>query len=651
MSSDLTILVHLVGFLTGIVLYAMLGVMTLRTRAARSRAQGSATGTDRIPLATAALGLVWNCGALVIYGVQDLGLIGPQAWTIALAFSALGFLPAVVVHSAVQSLRQLRRTRGLVIAAYALSGAAAALQCYAAAAGQPLPYRPAMLGLTIGYAAVVAVLAVLSRGQPGWRRALAGVALAAFAVMAFHLGQHVEGSDSWVMELVGHHASLPLALVILYQDYRFALADIFLKRALTLVSLIAVAAALYLGVAARHLWPLAIHDPTDPRATSAFIALWIGTALAYPLIHRGVEHFVDRLVLRRADYDRLFGSLGSAITAAESPEAVLDAAARLLAPALSAEWITWSMVPARAQPAPPLVLQTRDGRQSAVVRIPTTDAPCHQMEIGPLTGGRRLLSDDLTMLERGALAVARRIDALRVTQERVERGVRENEILQLATESELRALRAQLHPHFLFNTLTTIGQLMQEAPGRALDTLYRLTELLRAVLRRSEGEFTTLGEEMELVAAYLAIEHARFEERLRVTLDVPDELMRLRIPALLLQPLVENAVRHGISPRRSGGAVRVSARCEATEVAEAAAGGGGTLRLTVADTGVGASAEQLRRRRATGIGLSNLERRLERHYGADARLSIVSAVDAGTTVELRLPLQPLMQRGLAGVAL
>src|SRR5216117_2914281 len=115
---------------------------------------------------------------------------------------------------------------------------------------------------------------------------------------------------------------------------------------------------------------------------------------------------------------------------------------------------------------------------------------------------------------------ARRIDAIRVTQERHEREIREREMGRLATEAELRALRAQINPHFLFNALTTIGYLIQKAPPRALETLLRLTALLRGVLR-SEGEVTTLGRELELVESYLDIERARFEHRLRVTIDVP----------------------------------------------------------------------------------------------------------------------------------
>ncbi len=136
--------------------------------------------------------------------------------------------------------------------------------------------------------------------------------------------------------------------------------------------------------------------------------------------------------------------------------------------------------------------------------------------------------------------------------------LREEEMLKLTAEAELKALRAQVNPHFLFNALTTIGYLIETAPPRALNTLMQLTALLRGVLK-SEGEFTTLGRELELVEHYLKIEHERFEERLRVRIDVPQALRAIRIPTLVLQPLVENAIKHGVAPSRTGGDVEVSA--------------------------------------------------------------------------------------------
>jgi LytS/YehU family sensor histidine kinase len=272
-------------------------------------------------------------------------------------------------------------------------------------------------------------------------------------------------------------------------------------------------------------------------------------------------------------------------------------------------------------PAPP----------ATCVTVPTTDQPRFVFVIGQLSGGRRLLSDDLATLESIAVLIARRIDAIRLTNERYNREIREQEIGKLATEAELRALRAQINPHFLFNALTTIGYLIQTAPPRALDTLLRLTALLRGVLR-SEGEFTTLGRELDVVESYLDIERARFEHRLRVTIDVPAPLRNIRLPPLLLQPLVENAVKHGIGRKQSGGEVVIRGRVER------AAGDQRRLALTVQDTGAGTTAQALERGRAAGVGLRNVERRLECQYGTAGSLSIQTALDQGTIVEIRLPL-------------
>jgi LytS/YehU family sensor histidine kinase len=197
----------------------------------------------------------------------------------------------------------------------------------------------------------------------------------------------------------------------------------------------------------------------------------------------------------------------------------------------------------------------------------------------------------------------------------------------LAVEAELRALRAQINPHFLFNALTTLGYLIQNAPLRALDTLLRLTTLLRGVLR-SEGEFTTLGHERQLIECYLQIERERFEERLDAVVDIPTPLSSIAIPSLIVQPLVENAIKHGIAQARNGGRVVVSAQLESDATPPC-------LRILVRNTGVLLSGRTPAS--GTGIGLQNVRRRLHCYYGDSASFTLTRS-DAGETVaELRLP--------------
>jgi sensor histidine kinase YesM len=269
---------------------------------------------------------------------------------------------------------------------------------------------------------------------------------------------------------------------------------------------------------------------------------------------------------------------------------------------------------------------------STEILIPTAEKPFYKIRLGNFVGGRRLLSDEIEMLESIALLAARRIDALRVSHERYEQEIREQQTSKLATEAELRALRAQLNPHFLFNALTTIGYLIQTAPDKAVDTLMRLTQLLRGVLR-STGEFSTLGEELKLIESYLEIEHARFEERLRVKIEVSPELFRLKIPSLILQPLVENAVKHGISNAKKGGEVYLSARIDRQN-----------LILEVADTGAGVSYENLMENRKRGVGLSNIEQRLYSYYKDAARFEIESEIGAGTNSRIVLPIDAVKGR-------
>jgi signal transduction histidine kinase len=466
-------------------------------------------------------------------------------------------------------------------------------------------------------------------------------ALAVFAVSALHLSHHRGGTaDAWYIELTGHHASLPLVLAILYEDYRFAFADIFLKRALALFALVGLVFGLYIGVVSPFLIGRNPGWQFDPRSVGIILGLWIATALLYPWLRQLVTRFVDRIILRRVDYGSLRLEVAQILNQVETSDEMLERVCASLGPALSAREVQWKEISSDQSHSVQSFENTRvtlveaSGNKGAFVFIPTAEPPFYRFDIGILAGGRRLLSDEIATLEAIAVMVARRIDALRVTHERCETSLREQQINKLATEAQLRALRAQLNPHFLFNALTTIGYLVQTAPDRALETLMKLTSLLRSVLR-TDGEFVTLEQELSLIAAYLDIERARFEERLQVSIDVPEELLRLRVPSLLVQPLVENAIKHGITPSRQGGEVRIRARLETSVNSEK---NDDVLGITVTDTGIGASEIELARGRRRGVGLSNIEKRLRSYAGSSASLWIKSTRGKGTSVEIKLPL-------------
>jgi signal transduction histidine kinase len=192
--------------------------------------------------------------------------------------------------------------------------------------------------------------------------------------------------------------------------------------------------------------------------------------------------------------------------------------------------------------------------------------------------------------------------------------------------ANLQLLRAQLQPHFLFNALGAIAELVHEDPDRADRMIGQLSELLRATVDIGDRHEITMGEETALLQAYLAIQQTRFGDRLAASIDVPDACRAVRVPFLLLQPLVENAIHHGLGSRTSGGAVAVTATRD-----------GESLVLTVDDDGVGWVEGD-----GSGVGLVNTRERLSALYGPDAEVRVRPRPGGGTSVRIRLPWRPAL---------
>lgn len=634
-NTAVSLIAHPIGFVTAAVLYAMILVLVLRTsRTSVSRNADGARVTPlrRLSLWTAVLGLLWNVGGLASF---LLPAVTPEWLNHVLqvtALSALGFLPAVVVHAFLQSGRhRVRWNRPFLLGgAYVLSAGAAAFNVLAVMPGTTVIAVEAISLLALGFVLLLAIVLVDTVRQQGWDHHAGVVTLALLAAAAIPFSHHQSGEYVWWLELIGHHASLPLAVAILYQDFRFAFGDLFLKRALSFVGLVGIAMGLYVGLEASQ-FPSRSGAPS-PFMDAVLIGLWVGTALFYPYVSRGVSWVVDAVVLRRPDYGKFQDDVAQAIMRRDTPEAILDQCCAMLKPVLPAETIEWMPVREReideGSPARKPIVAREASR--VTVDIPTVDPPHYCIKIGLLPHGRRLLSDDLYQLESLAHLLSRRITTVQVTHERCVQAFREQEIQKLATESELRALRAQLNPHFLFNALTTIGYLIQASPVKAVDTLMRLTCLLRSVLKRLDKELTTVGHEMDLIRTYLDIEQMRFEDRLTVHIDVPESVRDVPVPALIVQPLVENAVKHGIQPSASGGRVRIAAWVE--EAGDGREPGfPPMLHLQVWNTGGEAGPVRHGNGRGTGLGLSTVRRRLLLHYGERASIDVKSSVKHGRT--------------------
>ncbi|MBT9494656.1 MAG: histidine kinase [Paucibacter sp.] len=200
---------------------------------------------------------------------------------------------------------------------------------------------------------------------------------------------------------------------------------------------------------------------------------------------------------------------------------------------------------------------------------------------------------------------------------------------RVAAENKLRLLESQLEPHMLFNTLANLRVLIGMDPARAQAMLDQLIAFLRATLNASRSGSHPLRDEFARLHDYLALMQIRMGSRLRPVLDLPAELAELSIAPLLLQPLVENAIKHGLEPAIDGGELRVSAR----QI-------GQTLQLTVSDSGVGLSpSNSLDTHAGTGFGLHQVRERLATQYGASAQLSIAAGADGGTLVTVQIPIE------------
>jgi two-component system, LytTR family, sensor kinase len=197
-------------------------------------------------------------------------------------------------------------------------------------------------------------------------------------------------------------------------------------------------------------------------------------------------------------------------------------------------------------------------------------------------------------------------------------------------EAELRALRAQISPHFIYNSLAAIASFVRTDPDRARELLLEFADFTRYALRRG-GAFTTLAEELRNVERYLVLEQARFGDRLQVSLLVAPEVLPVTVPYLAIQPLVENAVRHGLAGKEGGGHIDIVATDHGSEA-----------EISIEDDGVGTDPEAIRRvldgqHDLNSVGLGNVDARLRQVYGDDFGLVVETAPGAGTKVTFRVP--------------
>ncbi|MFS2217989.1 sensor histidine kinase [Telluria sp. Tellsp104] len=226
-----------------------------------------------------------------------------------------------------------------------------------------------------------------------------------------------------------------------------------------------------------------------------------------------------------------------------------------------------------------------------------------------------------------ALLILNRERVERIKLERTEAKARAETIERQALQAQLRLLQAQIEPHMLFNTLANLQGLIAIDPQQASQMLDHLIQYLRATLSATRAETTTLAQEFEAAEAYLGLMAVRMGARLAYRCILPAELRSARLPAMLLQPLVENAIIHGLEPKIEGGTVTVEASARA-----------GLLEICVCDTGLGLDDTQTAAK-GTGVGVTTTRERLQVLYGAPAALTLIPAQPHGVLARLTLPLE------------
>jgi two-component system LytT family sensor kinase len=381
-------------------------------------------------------------------------------------------------------------------------------------------------------------------------------------------------------------------------------------------------------------------------AAAGLLLLALGTAIGRLTAGRGGDRDLDLgTPVERATFHTLHtASLAAPPLRAGLTEDTARKAARRLRPLLGTETLcltdrdgvlAWDGPGAdrHRQQVMELVAEVLDSGRSRSVHAECDelDCPLRWVVIAPLTGEEGVLgalvaygSRESAVLVRATTEVARWVS---VQLELAELDRSRTRLI----EAEIRALRAQISPHFIFNSLAAIASFVRTDPERARELLLEFADFTRYSFRR-HGEFTQLADELRSIEQYLALAGARFGDRLKVTLQVAPEVLPVTLPFLCLQPLVENAVKHGLEDSRNA--------CRVTIAAQDA---GAEAMVTVEDDGVGMDPDALRailageRTTSSGIGLSNVDERLRQVYGDDYGLVIETAVGAGMKITVRIP--------------
>ncbi len=470
------------------------------------------------------------------------------------------------------------------------------------------------------------------------------VSLTLFVLNAAGRSRHPAWSDKDIF-LVLSLSTIPLGLFIAYRFHKAAFMDIALKRGAALLALLALS-MVYAQLVTVPL-RLTILQVQNPVLRSIFFnGIWLWVFLLYPTARDRIHRLVDRFVFKRRDYSNLLDWFGEKLRGAADEASLMTAVSEALKEAFRADFARFSaatdelVITLLSEPAlqksdvalkdaiedDELYRRMEERRIELVMIVRSGDIADGAMMVGARAYGQGYLSEELSVLRALAVQVSHALENIRLQGARRRQAIAEEELRKLAAQAELRALRAQIDPHFFFNALNSVASLIVEDPQRAEELVEDLSDLFRYSFR-SGGDFLSLGEELELAETYLKIEKVRMGDRLEFKKFISADAMILQIPALSIQPIIENAVKHGIEPLSGGGVITLSAAIK-----------GNHLSIHISDTGCGIAPTRLEEVFSAGVGLSNVNDRLRRLYGEGLRID--SQPDRGTTVSFSIPVMP-----------
>jgi two-component system LytT family sensor kinase len=565
---------------------------------------------SRVSAWAAALALLWNIGDLVVLapGFQENFTVHILH---AISFSALSFLPPVLYHIWFR-----QRYSPLWAIGYVLSTIGAGLHLWAHFANPISPHRTALTLIVIGFGGLTIISVALDLRQTPRHWIVARFA-AAMCLLLFSI------SVIYFDNKAGHfhHAGIPLSLFILLIDYRFLLLDAFLRFAVrsTLASGVGLL-GFFLESRFRFIERAA---GNQFEAALTFIGVCV-VLIAFTKLSSPVEQICTRLLFRRPRVEPVLEALRNSQTGEHDEDNYLNQARQIIEVFFECQisQLQDRLQAAELEDLPGPIVLLEKARPPACASISWAEAAlplrfsrgdARLLLFGPRRGGRRYLSDDVALLARFG----------KIIEVQVERG-RHLEMQALASKAELKALQAQINPHFLFNSFNTLYGTISRDNGEARRLVLNLADVFRYFLR-SDRTFITLEEELKIVRAYLEIEALRLGPKLTTAIQVADDLLKAEIPVLSIQPLVENAVKHGVAPRSIKGLVSLNVWSEENH-----------LQVQVVNTGGKFNAHS-RNGDTDGVGLTNVRRRLMLCFGFDSELYI-SSKDGYTIVGFSMPL-------------